>query len=281
MVREIIEINEALCDGCGDCVTECSEGAIKIIDGVAKLVKEQYCDGFGDCIGACPTGALKIVKKEVAAFDEEATKQFLLETQGEHAVRKMEAAQQKHAGEGNGHAMPALKVQEMPHRGGGCPGSVQRDMRKNAAASQPAEPAAGATIIPSELQQWPVQLHLVNPAAPYFQNSELVVLSTCGPVACAEVHQRYLRGRSVVVACPKLDRTDPYVEKLASIFAAANTPKVIIVVMEVPCCKGLTQMTAQAAQLSGRDDLIVEEHVLSLDGSIKGVRNLTRPIAHA
>ena len=177
------------------------------------------------------------------------------------------------------HSFAALPVQERPsngghQHGGGCPGSAARVLNHEAAPARPAAPStAGASpaIIPSELRQWPVQLHLVQPFAPYFQDAELVVMSTCGPIASAEVHQRYMRGRAVVVACPKLDNTAPYAQKLAGIFREANTPKVIIVIMEVPCCGGLTQIVGQGVAMSGRDDIIVEQHVLSLEGNVKRV----------
>jgi ferredoxin len=141
-------------------------------------------------------------------------------------------------------------------------------------AAQARHAGGGPVIIPSELQQWPVQLHLVRPGAPFFKDRELVVMSTCGPLASAEVHQRYLRGRGVVVACPKLDNTAPYAEKLAGIFAEPGIPKVIVVIMEVPCCGGLSQLARQALAGSGRHDLVVEEHTLALTGELKQVRVL-------
>jgi hypothetical protein len=145
-------------------------------------------------------------------------------------------------------------------------------MQRGAAA--PVGSAASATLIPSELGQWPVQLHLVQPGASFFRNREMLVMSTCGPIASAEVHQRYLRGRSVVVACPKLDNTEPYAEKLAAIFQEATIPKVVVVIMEVPCCRGLSMIIQQAHAMSGRTDLIVEEHILGLEGEIKNVREI-------
>jgi hypothetical protein len=131
-----------------------------------------------------------------------------------------------------------------------------------------------STIIPSELNQWPIQLHLVQPGAPFFANKELVVLSTCSPIASPDTNWRFVRGRGVVVACPKLDRTEGYVEKLAAILAETTIPKVIVVRMEVPCCGGLTQIVAQAAAQSGRSDLIVEEATIALSGELKGTRQL-------
>ncbi len=307
MTREIIEINEELCDGCGDCVVGCSEGAIRIVNGKAKLVKEEFCDGFGDCVGVCHTGALKVIKREAPAFDDLATRRHLLETQGIDAVRRYEQAQARHDDAESGHAhagqhahgggcpgstqrdrrqevhipvMSAPTAQAQPaqtqgHPGaisGGCPGSAAREIRRNAAPAQ--NPAAAPSLIPSELGQWPVQLHLVQPGASFFRDREMLVMSTCGPIASAEVHQRYLRNRSVVVACPKLDNTEPYAQKLAAIFQESSIPKVVVVIMEVPCCRGLSMIVQQAHAMSGRTDLIVEEHTLTLDGEIKGVREI-------
>ena len=230
MARDIIEIDEARCDGCGDCVVGCAEGAIQIIDGKAKLVREDFCDGFGDCVAVCHSGALTVTRRDAPAFDDAATRAHVLRTQGEEAVRRYEDAQRRHA---------------------------RTEIR-----------------IPSELGQWPVQLHLVQPGASFFRDRELLVMNTCGPVASAEVHQRYLRGRAVVVACPKLDNTAPYAQKLAAIFQEPTIPRVVVVIMEVPCCRGLSMLVTQAHAMSGRDDLVIEEHVLSLEGELKSVRQL-------
>ncbi|MFC1724867.1 ATP-binding protein [candidate division KSB1 bacterium] len=257
MLRKIITIDEELCDGCGNCVTGCSEGALQIVDGKAKLVKEQFCDGFGDCIGTCPTGALVIEEREAEDFDEDATKQFLLETQGAEAVWQMEEAQKKHQPD----PLEGIKLQ-------GCPGSRMRVIEEEE-EKQPVTASDIPNVMPSELRQWPVQIHLVPPGAPFFSNKELVIMSTCGPIASADVHWRYLRGRSVVVGCPKLDDTSPYAAKLGAILKDSTIPKMIVVRMEVPCCGGLTMIAEEASKLSGREDLIVEEHVLGIDGTVK------------
>lgn len=278
MARDIIEIDEALCDGCGDCVIGCAEGAIQIVNGKAKLVREDYCDGFGDCVAVCHSGALKVIRRDAAAFDDAATRAHLQRTQGDDAVRRYLEAQQRHE---RGDAQPR------PSRGG-CPGSAARTLHPpvHIPILQGAVPhriedhepgsrtIASPARIPSELGQWPVQLHLVQPGAPFFRDREMLVMSTCGPIASAEVHQRYLRGRSVVVACPKLDNTEPYTHKLAAIFQERSIPRVIVVIMEVPCCRGLSMLAAQAHAMSGRDDLVVEEHVLSLDGEVTSIRPL-------
>jgi len=260
MERKIISIDEDLCDGCGNCIVGCSEGALQLVDGKARLVKEDFCDGFGDCVGACPTGALVIEERETVDFDEEAVKQHLLETQGIEAVWRMEEAQKKH------HAHEADD-----HLHHGCPGSRMREIKRPAQQTA-ATPNPTGPIMQSELAQWPVQIHLVPPTAPYFKNKELVVMSTCGPLASADVHWRYLRGRSVVVGCPKLDDARPYASKLGTILKENEIPKVIVARMEVPCCGGLTTIVHQAVELFGRDDIIVEENVIGIDGVIKDTR---------
>lgn len=258
MKRKIIKIDEDLCNGCGNCISGCSEGALQMVDGKAKLMKEDFCDGFGDCIGTCPTGALTIEERETVAFSEEAVKEHLLGTQGIEAVWRMEEAQKKHEAKAEKPMFPM-----------GCPGSQMREMKKDSRV-QPSSTASGNfQAIPSELQQWPVQIHLVSPQAPYFNNKELVVMSTCGPLALADVHWRFLRGRSVVVGCPKLDDTSNYAAKLGAILQQNYIPKVIVPRMEVPCCGGLTMLVKQAISISGKDDIILEETIIAVNGEIR------------
>jgi ferredoxin len=240
MKRKIIEITEGKCNGCGACVTGCAEGALQIVNGKAKLVSEIFCDGLGTCIGECPTGALKIIERDVPEFDEAAVEQHL------------------------------QKRETLP---GGCPGLQVRFGEKKASA--PAiSPAVSGQVIPSELNQWPTQLHLVPEEAPFFKNRELVILSTCSPSASPDVNWRFIRGRAIAIACSKLDRTEGYVEKLTGILKANGIPKVIVVRMEVPCCGGLTMMVKEAVQKSGRKDLIVEEAVIGLDGELREIKTL-------
>jgi len=269
--RKIIEIDEAKCNGCGKCVTGCAEGALAIINGKARVVKEQFCDGFGDCVGECPTGALKIVEREAPEFNENAVRTHLAQTRGTTGIQQFEKAQAVHASHPS---VPAPTVPVAP-RFSGCPGSAQR-MRAATGSPETNRPTPTQGLPPtvnrSELTQWPVQLHLVSPQAPFFKNRELVLLSTCAPIASADVHWRFIRGRSVIVACPKLDRRDGYVEKLAEILSELTVPKVIVVRMEVPCCGGLTAILQEAVELSGRTDLQVEEVVVGLDGAIQTVR---------
>lgn len=260
MNRKIIEIDEALCNGCGDCVVGCAEGALQIIDGKAKLVKEDFCDGFGDCIGTCPTGALKIIEREAAEYDIEATRKHVMQTGGIDALKKFDEANAAHDAKEKAGQAPA---------GGGCPGLQLRFGQKKEKKPVAQETTDSEQVIKSDLDQWPIQLHLVPPTAPFFEGKEMVILSTCSPVASPDVHWQFVRGRSLVVACPKLDRTDGYVEKLSQIMAQNEIPKVIVVRMEVPCCGGLSMMAKQAYAASGRTDLELEEVTIGLNGDLK------------
>lgn len=269
MKRKIIEIDRALCNGCGLCVNACAEGAIVLVDGKAKVVKDEFCDGLGACIGECPEGALRIVERDAPDFDPKAVEVHLQKSKTPERAPETRAA-------------PPFVLKPMPHHphgsklaqdepmACGCSSSLVKSRAPSANTTSVPSSGAGlpAQLNPSDLGQWPVQLHLVPVRAPFFAGRELVVLSTCAPVASADVHWRFLRGRSVVVACPKLDKTEPYVEKLASIFASNDIPRVIIVRMEVPCCGGLTRMVQEAAIRSGREDLVLEEVILGTEGPV-------------
>lgn len=240
MKRKIIEIDEAKCNGCGACVTGCAEGALAIVDGKAKLVNDVFCDGLGVCIGECPTSALRIVERDAPEFDEAAVN---------------------------------MEIHKKTPPAGGCPG-MQIRFGQQETATRSAPSTIPGQVIPSELNQWPTQLHLVPVEAPFFKNRELVILSTCSPSASPDVNWRFIRRRAIVIACPKLDRTEGYVEKLTAILAANGIPKVIIVRMEVPCCGGLTMIVKEALRRSGRGDLVVEEAVIGLDGELREVKTL-------
>jgi hypothetical protein len=206
---------------------------------------------------------LQIIEREADAFDEDATIEHVRSQGGDEAVKRMLDAAEVHE--------IKEKVAEAPKpKMGGCPGMQVRMAEKKATAAKPATTSveSGGQVIKSDLEQWPIQLHLVPPTAPFFDGKELVILSTCAPIASPDVHWRFVRGRSLVVACPKLDRTEGYVEKLAAIMAQNNIPKVIIVRMSVPCCGGLTAITQQAYAASGRTDLIVEVVTIGLDGEL-------------
>ena len=275
--RKIITIDQEKCDGCGKCITACAEGALKLVNGKATLVSDTYCDGFGDCLGECPTGALKVVEREAPEFDMEATRTHVEQLGGAQALQALDAASRRHDSRPPLSVVQPLGVSPASHgpahRAGGCPGSMMRNLAGPSATAAPisASSSGPGKVIPSELTHWPIQIHLVRPDAPFFKNRELVVMSTCGPIASADVHWRFIRGRSVVVGCPKLDRTEGYPEKLAQILSEPSIPKVIVVRMEVPCCGGLTSIVREAVAMTGRSDLVCEEVFLGLNGEVQRV----------
>lgn len=267
-LRKIIEVDEEKCDGCALCVSTCAEGALAIVNGKAKVVRDDFCDGFGDCLGDCPREALKIVEKDTDEFDPKAVQKHVLKTRGAEGLQHFLQAHERH--EQNqpkdmGGACPSAATPTA----GGCPGSRMRQQTaKDNDVPVGAHGNLPAQVIPSELRQWPIQLHLVQAHAPFFQNKELVLLSTCSPISSADTHWRFIRGRAVVVACPKLDRTEGYIEKLAQIIGHNNTKKLLVVRMEVPCCGGLTRLAREAVRISGNTQIELEEFVVNLNGDI-------------
>jgi ferredoxin len=219
VVRKIIKIDEELCDGCGNCVPSCAEGALEIIDGKAKVIADLYCDGLGACLGECPVGALKIVEREADEFDEEAVEELL-------AKKKKEAP----------------KV--MPMASGGCPSARLQSFGSPAAApaSDPcgcASEAAALDQSESALSHWPVQIMLVPPTAPFLKGADLLVLADCVPVAYPSLHENFLKGKAVMMGCPKFDDAQHYIEKFAQICKQSGIKSITSVVMEVPCCSAL------------------------------------------
>lgn len=262
MKRKMIKIDKEKCNGCGECVTGCAEGALAIVDGKAEIVKDQYCDGFGDCVGTCPTGALTFEYREAEAFAPDAVREHVRAIRGEAGAAEFEAAHKRHEAQA-----PASRVSL------GCPGIQARTLHQKPAAPAVSDPAIPRVHQP-EIQQWPIQLHLVPPSAPFFKNREFALISTCSPLAAPDVNWRFARGRGIAVACPKLDRTEGYVEKLAEILSDPSIPKIVVVRMTVPCCGGLTHIALEAARQSGRSDLVVEEAMVSLEGDILEVKQV-------
>jgi ferredoxin len=236
MKRKIIMINEELCDGCGNCVTACSEGALQIVNGKAKLVKEGFCDGFGDCIGECPTGALTIEERAAKPFDEEATKKYLLKTRGKEAVWRMEEAQKKHT---------AKEHSTMPC---GCPGNLAQTINRITVSD-----IFSHTKTESQLRNWPVQITLLPLKAPYYENADLLVAADCCAYAYGGFHSDFIRDHTLAIGCPKLDNANAYKEKLATIIGDNNIRSVTVTYMEVPCCWGLVRLVEEAVKQSGRD----------------------------
>lgn len=258
-LREIIEIDEDLCDGCGLCIPNCEEGALILVDGKVKLVEEARCDGAGACLGHCPQGALRIIQRTAEEFDE----QYLPKEEPKQA--KPEAVVFRSAVGG--------LVQRVQPLTGGCPGS--RAMQWKAPAPE-ARPEASVGDQPSELRQWPIQLHLLSPSAPFLHGRELLLAADCVAFSLGAFHSTLLAGRSLAVACPKLDDPSGYEEKLVEILAERSVPALRVAIMEVPCCGGLlrlAQRAVQQAQYQGEVEVItvsrfgeiLERRILSAD----------------
>ena len=227
MIREIVHIDEEKCNGCGLCATACHEGAIELIDGKAKLVRENFCDGFGDCLPNCPTGAITIEKREAPAYDEAA----------------VEASKKKPVN---------LTATPMGHiHGGGCPGSAMmqfsREKEENTIEEGPSAPRAAR----SQLNQWPCQIKLLPVQAPFFDGAKLLIAADCTAYAYASMHEDFMKGKITIIGCPKLDDGD-YTEKLTAIIAQNDIKSVTVVRMEVPCCGGLQRAAENALKASGK-----------------------------
>ena len=242
MIRKIIHIDEEKCNGCGACVTACHEGAIGLVNGKAKLLRDDYCDGFGDCLPGCPTGAITSTAREAPASDKGATLA--------HNAKKAAAAQ----------AAPAQPAASAFH---GCPGSRMHQFHREEAAA-PAAVAPGCQ--PSQLAQWPCQIKLVPVNAPYFAGAKLLVAADCTAYAYANVHQEFMRGKVTLIGCPKLDDVD-YSEKLTQILRQNDIKSVTVLRMEVPCCGGLERAAKSALQNSGKF-IPWQVVTISIDGNI-------------
>lgn len=243
--RKIIKIDEDKCNGCGLCITNCAEGALKIIDGKARVVKDSFCDGLGACIGHCPQDALTIVEREADEFDMD------------------EAMKHK-----DGH-----KPDQVHHGEGGCPGSRMRILNNTGTVAAKAAAVGNDDIeikIKSQLGQWPVQLSLVPVNAPFYKNADLLVTADCVPFAYPNYHLDLLKGKAVVVGCPKLDDIEAYTEKLTRILENNDIKSVTVAFMEVPCCTGIMRAVENAAALSGKD-LEINRVRIGINGDMRKV----------
>lgn len=249
-MRKIIEINEELCDGCGQCVPDCAEGSLKIIDGKARLVADKLCDGLGACLGACPTGALQIVEREAEEFDEEAVEAFLaVEKKEQPSHQPASGASAAPAGTG----CPSARLHSFPAAGsgGGCQGA-------NLPRQQQADSA-------SALSHWPVQIRLVPAHAPFLRNADLLVAADCTAVAARNFQERYLERKAVLMGCPKFDDGEAYIQRFAEIITTSDLNSLTILIMEVPCCSAMTMLVSKAMERAGRK-MPVEEITISIRG---------------
>ena len=224
MIRKIIHIDEEKCNGCGLCASACHEGAIELVDGKAKLVRENFCDGFGDCLPNCPTGAISFEEREAPAYDEAAVKEAQKKKAMEKLMREVQAE-------------------------GGCPGSRVMELHKEAASEQGTAPASVRPA--SRLNQWPCQIKLLPTQAPFFDGAKLLIAADCTAYAYANMHEDFMRGKITVIGCPKLDAVD-YSEKLTAIIRDNDIKSVTIVRMDVPCCGGLQRAAETALKNSGK-----------------------------
>jgi NAD-dependent dihydropyrimidine dehydrogenase PreA subunit len=270
MKRDILKIDEDLCNGCGLCVPNCHEGALQVIDGKVRLVSELMCDGLGACIGYCPEGAITIEKREAEPYSEtrvmEQMKDKGKNTIIAHLKHLKDHGETGFLQEGVGYlkthrsditfnldeVLSEVHNHSHPHtqaQGGGCPGSRPMVINK----PQQSENIGEISDQPSELRQWPVQMHLVNPNAPYFRNADLLLAADCVAFSMGNFHNRYLKGKALAIACPKLDHgTDVYVEKLRAIIDESKVNSITVMMMEVPCCGGLLQMVKAALDGASR-----------------------------
>lgn len=239
VMRKIIEIDNELCNGCGECVPSCAEGALEIVNGKAQMIAEKYCDGLGACLGDCPQGALQVVEREADDFDEEAVEELL------------------------------KKQSQIPRpvTGGGCPSAKLQVFGGQAAGQVASQPSGSGEVSPSALSHWPVQIRLVPPTATFLKNADLLVAADCTAIAYPDFHRDFLQGKAVMMGCPKFDDQAGYVQKFKEVFENADLKSITMVIMEVPCCGTMRGIIAEALKQAGKD-IEVKESVISVNGAL-------------
>ncbi len=284
MKRKIIQIDEEKCNGCGLCIPNCHEGAMQLIDGKARLISDLFCDGLGACIGHCPEGAIEIIEREAEPYDERRVMEILVPKGRNTILAHLEHLRDHNEQEFLQQAIDYLKdhkimmspekTEHHSHGECGCPGSMTRDFNTNDVNSDPCVIPSAATenvpppVIASELRQWPVQLHLLNPQASYFKNADVLLAADCAAFAMGNFHARFMKGKSIAIACPKLDSNkESYVQKLTSMISDTRINSLTVVMMEVPCCGGLLQM-AQTARAGAGRNIPVKQVIVSLQGEV-------------
>lgn len=240
LTRKIIEIDDERCDGCGQCVPGCAEGALQIVEGKARMISDNLCDGLGACIGECPNDALRIIEREAAEFDEEAVEVHL----------KAQQAEEEQA------ASPC-----------GCPSAQIQAFAPQAACDKANQPGEFKETGPSALTHWPIQIRLIPPQAPFLKEADLLVVADCVPFSYPNFHRDFLDGKRVAIGCPKFDNPQEYIDKFAAMFKSAGIKSLTTVVMEVPCCSGLPMIVKKGLEASGVD-IPLKEVVISTRGQI-------------
>jgi len=286
MIREVVKIDETLCDGCGNCIPNCHEGALQMIDGKARLISDLLCDGLGACIGHCPQGAINIEKREAEPYDEVKAIQLIIPKGKNTVVAHLKHLRDHNETEYMKEAVeymrankadlpfdlneviremhrPKVGVMQQPHAGG-CPGSQSRTIDRETAQTT----TENQTEVTSQLRQWPVQMHLINPAAGHFKGSDMVLAADCVAFAMGDFHRKLLKGKTLAIACPKLDQgMDIYMEKITRLINEAQINTLTVVMMEVPCCGGLLQIVQRTAAQSSRK-VPVKKMVISVEGEV-------------
>jgi len=286
MLREVVKIDEELCNGCGQCVPACHEGALQIIDGKVRLISDLMCDGLGACLGHCPVDAITIEKREAEPYNETKVMEIMVDKGKNTVIAHMkhlkdhgesdflkEAVRflREHDGKMSFSANEVIQVvhnhgheQVHNHGGGGCPGSQARSFAPKGLSVDSGELVNGQ----SELRQWPVQMHLINPAANYFQNSDVVIAADCVAFSMGNFHQKFLKGKTLAIACPKLDDgQETYINKITRLIDEANVNTITVMIMQVPCCGGLLQITKIGASQAKRK-VPIKAVVVSVEGEV-------------
>jgi len=276
VVRKIIQIDEELCTGCGNCIVDCAEAALEIIDGKAKVVNDLFCDGLGACIQGCPTGALEIIEREAAEFNEEAVEKRLesLKSKEEAELEQVKQIVAEHSHQCGCQSSQTMvfeeqndleQVKEIKAENShqcGCPSS------QTMVLDEPTVQNEATGKITSTLRQWPVQMHLINPNAPYYQGADVLISADCVGFSYGDFHRDFLKSKSIAIACPKLDQgKEVYIEKIKTLIDSAKINTLTVVIMEVPCCSGLLALAQEGAKRASRK-VPIKYVVIGVQGDI-------------
>jgi Pyruvate/2-oxoacid:ferredoxin oxidoreductase delta subunit len=270
MKRDVININEDKCTGCGDCIPGCPEGAIQVVDGKARLISDLFCDGLGACIGTCPQDAIEIEQREAEEYNENKVMKNIVEGGTNvikaHLQHLYEHGQKQYLKQAveylkdNNMEIPDFKSDKSYSCA--CPGAQEHDLNKKPKGQE--EPV----ILSAELRNWPVQLQLLNPNAPYLKKADLLIAADCVPFAYPNFHKRFLKDKVLIILCPKLDKTiEMYIDKLAEIFSTQDINSISVVHMEVPCCSGIGVIVQKALE-KAQKNIIVKDYTISINGEI-------------
>ncbi len=290
MLREVVKIDEELCNGCGVCVPACHEGALQIIDGKARLISDLMCEGLGACLGHCPEGAIEIEKREAEPYNETKVMEIMVEKGANTVIAHMKHLKDhneriflkeavrylrdntKKIGfdvsaaieEVHNYGKQQSHGHEEHNHGGGCPGAQAKSFEPKGISID----TGPAIQVQSELRQWPVQMHLINPAASYFQNADVVLAADCVAFAMGDFHSKYLKGKSLAIACPKLDDgQESYINKVTQLIDNANINTLTVIIMQVPCCGGLLKV-AQLASSKANRKVPIKAIIVSIEGEV-------------